>query len=419
MNDTSLLFRLVVALAIGLLIGLERGWKQREEAEGERAAGLRTYTLIALLGALSAVLTNYTNAVFLALAFLGFSLAFSAFSWLQAKAEGNFSVTSVVAGLLTFSLGAYAVLGDLDIAIAAGVLVTLILALKQPLHRWLRRLTWLEIRSALILLAMTFLALPLLPDRTVDPWDSINPAEIWLLAIIIAAVSFAGYVAVKIMGSQAGVALAALAGGLASSTATTATLARMAHDHPPAGPLLAGGILLSGSVMVVRVLVVASALNDALLIPLAWPLGAAGLVLIAVSGLLFVRYGKGSKAHPRLTMKSPFDLGTAMKLAGLIAGISLLAKVIGTFAGDVGITILAALSGIADVDAITLSLARLANNGLTLTTAALGIGIAVAVNTVVKAGMTFSLGGAQAGWIVSSASAAAIMAGGVAFVFFS
>ncbi|ANY79999.1 hypothetical protein BB934_18655 [Microvirga ossetica] len=418
MDDTSLFFRLAVALAIGLLVGLERGWQQRDEAEGERTAGLRTYTLVALLGALSAVLTSHTDAAFLALSFLGFSLAFTAFSWLEAKAEGNFSVTGVVAGLITFALGAYAVLGELQVAIAAGVVVTLILALKRPLHQWLRRLTWLEIRSALILLAMTFLALPLLPDRTVDPWDSVNPSEIWLLAIIIAAVSFAGYIAVKIMGSQAGVALAALAGGLASSTATTLTLARMAREHPDASPLLAGGILLSGSVMVARVLVVASALNRELLLPLAWPLGAAGLVMIATAGLLFFTHGRGRSEHPQLSMKSPFELGTALKLAGLITVISLLAKVISTSVGNAGITVLAILSGIADVDAITLSLARLANNGIGLATAALGIGIAAAVNTVVKAGMTVSLGGMKAGWIVSAASAAAIAAGGTAFAFF-
>ncbi|WP_243371388.1 MgtC/SapB family protein [Microvirga solisilvae] len=416
MNDTSLLFRLVVALAIGLLIGLERGWRQRDEAEGERTAGLRTYTLSALLGALSAVLTTHTGAVFLAFSFLGFALAFGAFSWMEAKAERDFSVTGVVAGLLTFSLGAYAVLGNLQIAIAAGVVITLILALKRPLHQWVRQLTWVEIRSALILLAMAFLALPLLPDRTIDPWDSVNPSEIWLLAIIIAGISFAGYIAVKIMGSQAGVALAAMAGGLASSTATTVTLARMAREHPAASPLLAGGILLSGSVMVVRVLIVASALNNALLLPLAWPLGAAGLVMIVTAGVLFFTHGRGSKEHPQLTMKSPFELGTALKLAALIAVISLLAKIISSYAGEVGITILAALSGIADVDAITLSLARLANsNGIAIHTAALGIAIAVAVNTVVKAGMTFSLGGTQAGLIVSGASAAAIAAGAVAF----
>jgi uncharacterized membrane protein (DUF4010 family) len=418
MNDTSLLLRLTVALAIGLLIGLERGWQQREEAEGERTAGLRTYTLVALLGALSAVLSTYTNAVFLAFSFLGFSIAFSAFAWLEARAERDFSVTGVIAGLITFALGAYAVLGDLEVAAAASVAVALILALKQPLHQWLRRLTWLEIRSALVLLAMTFLALPLLPNRTVDPWESINPAEIWLLAIIIAAISFAGYIAVRVMGSQAGVAMAALAGGLASSTATTVTLARMAREHPPASPLLAGGILLSGVVMVARVLVVASALNRDLLLPLAWPLGAGGLVLASVAGLLVLRFGKGSEEHPRLTIKSPFDLGTALQLAGLIAVISLLTKVITDYMGGAGLTLLAAFSGLADVDAITLSFARLTNDGLAITTAALGIGIAVAVNTAVKAAMAFSLGTPKAGWIVSAASAAAIAAGGAAFLLF-
>ncbi|MBJ6127585.1 MgtC/SapB family protein [Microvirga splendida] len=418
MNDTDLLLRLAVALAIGLLIGLERGWQQREEAEGERTAGLRTYTLVAVLGALSAVLSSATHAMFLALSFLGFSIAFSAFAWLEARVERDFSVTGVVAGLITFALGAYAVLGDLQVATAAGVVVTLILALKQPLHQWLRRLTWLEIRSALVLLAMTFLALPLLPNRTVDPWEAINPAEIWLLAIIIAAISFAGYIAIRIMGSQAGVAMAALAGGLASSTATTVTLARMAREHPAASPLLAGGILLSNLVMVLRVLVVASALNRALLLPLAWPLGAAALVLAGVAGLLLLRFGKDSKEYPNLTIKSPFDLGTALKLAGLIAVISLLTKIITAYMGGAGLIVLAALSGLADVDAITLSFARLTNDGLAVATAALGIGIAVAVNTAVKAAMAFSLGTVQAGWIVSGASAAALAAGGGAFVLF-
>jgi len=419
MNDTSLLVRLVVALAIGLLIGLERGWRQREDAEGERTAGLRTYTLIALLGALSAILAGATSPVFLGLSFLGFALAFGAFAWLEARIEGNFSVTGVVAALITFALGAYAALGDLQIAVAMGVTVMLILALKNPLHSWLRRLTWLEVRSVLILLAMTFLALPLLPDRTIDPWDAINPAEIWLLAIIIAAISFAGYIAIRVMGSHAGVALAALAGGLASSTATTVTLARMAREHPVASPLLAGGILLAGSVMIARVLVVASALNSALLVPLAWPLGTAGLVLLVVAGALFLTNRKGSEEHPRLSIRNPFDLGTALQLAALIAVISLLAKAARAVMGDAGLTVLAALSGLADVDAITLSLARLSHQDITVATAALGIGIAAAVNTLVKAGMAFSLGTKQAGWIVSGTSGAAIAAGGAAFALFA
>lgn len=418
MTDEPLLLRLGVALAIGLLIGLERGWRQRDEGEGERTAGFRTYTLIGVLGGLCAILATHTHPVFLGLSFIGFAIGFSAFAWLEAQAERNFSVTGVIAAFLTFALGAYAVLGNLQVAIAAGVTVTLFLALKQPLHTWLRKLTWLEIRSVLILLAMTFLALPLLPDRTVDPWGAVNPSAIWFLAIIIAAISFAGYVAIRIMGSQAGVALAALAGGLASSTATTVTLSRMAREHPDASPLLAAGILLSGSVMIVRVLIVASAINNALLIPLAWPLGAAGLAMVAMSGFLFLAHGKGATERPELAISNPFELGTALKLAALIALISLLAKWIGAGFGDAGLAVLAALSGIADVDAITLSMSRMSREeGLSVRTAAGCIAIAVAVNTAVKAGMTFSLGTGRAGMIVSGASAAAVAAGTAAFLF--
>src|SRR3954452_16783639 len=122
---SDILYRFAVALAIGLLIGLERGWRQREEAEGERTAGLRTYTLSSLLGSLSASLAGATSQVFLGFAFFAFALGFSAFAWLEARAERNFSVTGVVAGMLAFTLGAYAVVGEVRIAIAVAVAVTL------------------------------------------------------------------------------------------------------------------------------------------------------------------------------------------------------------------------------------------------------------------------------------------------------
>ena len=414
MSDT--LYRFAVALAIGLLIGLERGWRQREEAEGERTAGLRTYTLSSLLGSLSATLAGATSQVFLGFAFFAFALGFCAFAWLEARAERNFSVTGVVAGMLAFALGAYAVVGEVRIAIAVAVAVTLILALKQPLHSWLRTLSWIEIRAALILLAMTFLALPLLPDRAVDPWDAINPAEIWLLAIIIAGISFVGYIAMRVMGSQSGIAVVALAGGLASSTATTLTLARLAREHPGASPIVAGGILLSGAVMVIRVLIVASSLNQALLLPLLWPLGSGAVVLMVVGAVLFLVNRRRADTSPAIRLKTPFDLATALKLAALIALISLMAKWLIAAFGENALTVLAALSGLADVDAITLSLARLSRDTIAIVTAAESIGIAVAVNTVVKAGMTFGLGTTKAGWVVTAASTAAIVMGGTAFL---
>ncbi|MCB8821504.1 MgtC/SapB family protein [Microvirga rosea] len=412
-----LLERLAVALAIGLLLGIERGWKQRDEAEGERTAGLRTYMLTTLLGALCAILGMNLGAIFLSLSFLSFAMAFTAFSWLEASSEGNFSVTGVVAGLLAFALGAYTILGNVQIAIAIAVTATIILAAKATLHAWLRRLSWLEIRAVLILLAMTFLLLPLLPNRTVDPYDAVNPAEVWLLAIIIAALSFAGYVAVRVMGSRHGIALAALAGGLASSTATTATFARLAREQPMAGPLLAGGILLSSTVMIVRVVIIASAINIDLASSLGWSLGAAGLVLLLGAALFLTRQSEGKGSHPNLKIRNPFELGTALRLAALIAAISLLAKILIEKTGEAGLNVLAVLSGIADVDAVTLSLARLSLNAIPATAATTGICLAVVTNTVVKIGMSFSLGNTKVGWPVAVVSLGATGAAAAVLLF--
>jgi uncharacterized membrane protein (DUF4010 family) len=138
------------------------------------------------------------------------------------------------------------VLGEPLVAVAAAVAMAILLALKAPLHAWFRQLAWTELRAVLILLAMTFLLLPILPNRPIDPWQAINPAEIWLLAILIAGVSFAGYVATRIMGDQTGIAVTAIAGGITSSTATTLSLARQAREQPQASSLLAAGILIAG-----------------------------------------------------------------------------------------------------------------------------------------------------------------------------
>jgi len=177
-NSDEIFRRLAVSLAIGLLIGLERGWRAREESEGERAAGLRTHALSGLLGGVAGLVATTAGPLTLGLAFAAFTAAIGAFHWLEARANQDFSVTGVVAGMLAFMLGAYAIVGDLQIAVGAGVATTILLALKRPLHGWLQRITWIEIRATLILLAMTFLFLPILPDRPVDPWDAINPATV-------------------------------------------------------------------------------------------------------------------------------------------------------------------------------------------------------------------------------------------------
>lgn len=411
-SDLDILRRLAVALAIGLLVGLERGWRLREVADGQRAAGLRTFALVGLLGGIAGALSHsLNNLLFLGLSFLGFAGTFSAFHLLESKEEGKNSVTGVVSGLLVFLLGAYAVIGEERVAVATGVAATLLLALRDPLHDWLKRLQWVEIRAVLILATMSFLALPILPNRTIDPWNTLNPAEIWVLAIMIAAISFGGYVAVRVLGEKRGIIVAAVAGGLASSTATTLTLSRVAKEQPTAAPLLAAGILLAGMVSVARVMLIALVLNRALLVPLGSAAGAALLLMGAASLFLLFREGRVRRedTSPTLTLSNPLELGTALKLAAFIAVVLVGAELIQRFVGNAGLLLAAAAAGIADVDAITVAMARLGEKPDSLLLAANAILLAVGVNMVAKTVMAGSIGGRRMGWLVGGPSVLAVM----------
>lgn len=403
-----------MALAIGLLVGLERGWRLREAADGQRAAGLRTFALVGLLGGITGVLSrSLDNLLFLGLTFVGFAGTFSVFHLLEAKEEGKNSVTGVISGLLVFLLGAYTLIGDERVAVATGVAATLLLALRDPLHDWLRRLQWMEIRAILILATMSFLALPILPNRTIDPWNTLNPAEIWVLAILIAAISFGGYVAVRVLGEKRGIIVAAVAGGLASSTATTLTLSRVARSQPAGAPLLAAGVLIAGMVSIMRVILIALVLNRALLVPLSMAAGAALLVMGGSALILLYREGKAGHdaTSPPLTLANPLELGMALKLSAFIAIVLVGAELIQRFVGDAGLLVAAAAAGVADVDAITVAMARMAEKPDSLPLAAVAILLAVGVNMIAKSAMASSIGGRQFGVLVGGPSLLAVLAG--------
>jgi len=409
MNHNELLSRLAVSLAIGLLVGLERGWRTRDEEDHQRTAGFRTFALSGLLGGVTGALSLQAGGSLIGFVFIIYAAAFAAFHWLEAKAEQNMSVTSVVAGMLTFLLGTMAVTGELLVAVACAVAITILLALRDQLHRWVATLTWPEIRAVLILLAMSFLLLPILPNRTIDPWNSINPYEIWLLAILIAAISFSGYVAVRVFGDQLGLVLTAIAGGLASSTATTLAFARLGRAHPASARLLSAGILLSGVVMMIRVGSVAVALNGPLLTLLAPPLVGAAAILALGSAILLFRNTK--QENPDLRIDNPLAIGTALKLAAFIAGVMLAVELLRGMFGNFGVLIVAAFSGVADVDAVTISMARMGGNDIDLNTTVRGILIAVAVNTGSKAMLAGWAGGRTIGALVSGISALALLGG--------
>ncbi|MGJ0506339.1 MAG: MgtC/SapB family protein [Methylocystis sp.] len=416
MGAAELIRRLAYALAIGLLIGLERGWGARAEQEGERTAGVRTHGLAALLGGVwGAVAVQYAHdagAVALGLSFVLFGAVMSAYRYREIEHEKTFGATSVVAMMLAYALGAFAVAGDEVAAAAAAVATTALLAAKGFMHDWVQKLTWDELRSGLVLLVMSFILLPILPDHPVDRWDSVNPHELWLLTVLIATISFAGHVAVKTVGYRRGVAVAGLAGGLASSTATTAAMSRLACEQPGDVGVLAAGALFANAVMGPRVLAVLVVVNPEFGLRLAAPLIAVGVVYL-LAGWLVIRR---SEAHSDddsnpATAGNPLDLPAVLKFGALLAAVMILSRILTRIAGSAGVFALAALSGLADVDAISLSMARHGAAEIGAAGAAVAVLIAIVSNTIVKVAMGWVMAGAGMGARLAIASVLALGAG--------
>lgn len=240
----TLIARLGVALSIGLLVGLERGWQERQAPAGSRTAGIRTFGISGLIGgALAALASSLHAPLVFPVGFLGFAIVFGAFKLREARSDGDYSVTTVVAALGVFALGGLAVAGDAQAAAAGGAALAATLASREVLHGFLKRLTWVELRSALMLAVMTAVVLPILPDRAIDPWGGLNPWKVWFFTVLTASLSFLGYIAVRSLGARKGFILSAIAGSLVSSTAVTMVLARTAKIS--ANPLpLAGAASL-------------------------------------------------------------------------------------------------------------------------------------------------------------------------------
>jgi len=406
MELSELATRLGLALALGFVIGLERGWKERSEGEGKRAAGIRTFSLIGLLGGIFGALSLDGDRLLIAAGFVTTGVIMAAYIWRENQREGDFSATTAVAALVTFMLGATAVLGDMKIAAGAGVAAVGLLAYKATLHGFLNRITWDELRSGLLLAAMTFIALPLLPDRTVDPWGAINPHQLWLITILIAAVSFTGYVAVKLVGPSRGLVLAAALGGLVSSTVVTLTLARLARDNAARLGLLSGSILAAGGVMMARVMVLAGVINLSLGLALAMPLLGAALFQGLAAFVLIGRDGKQGEAKPEdLVHKNPFLLSEVLKFGAILGIVMLAAGIAKSLFGNSGLMAVAAVSGLADVDALTLSVA---NMGPASTAGVSAVLLCIGVNSIAKSIYAGVAGGLRLGALLFGLNMAAM-----------
>ena len=388
--EIEILWNLLSALGIGLLIGIERGWSGRTEDEGDRVAGIRTFSLVGLLGGIWGELTDYMGDWILAAVFVAFAALVIVSYVMETKIQEDkdVGITTEIALLITFSLGAWATFGYHIFALGSAVLVIVLLSLKPVLHRWLQMIEVKEIYAGIKLLVISVILLPLLPNRGFGPWEAINPHWIWWMVVLISGLSFVGFILIKYLGEDKGTLLTSITGGIASSTAVTLSLAQFTQQQTKgSGNIFIAGVLIASSIMFVRVAIEVAIVNPAILHPLWIPLTVM-LVLTAGSGLLlWKKYRNLEDEQPTIELKNPLQFFTALQFGLLLGVILLLATAMEQWYGDEGIYLLALFSGLMDVDAITLSLSRMALEGTGLNVAVTGIVIAVISNTVVKAGL--------------------------------
>jgi uncharacterized membrane protein (DUF4010 family) len=422
MDIKDLLTRFAVALGIGLLIGIERGWRLRDEAPGSRTAGIRTFTISALLGGALGAFGRALPAdsmgagLVFGLGFAAYAAVFAAFCYAENKARAEYSATTAIAGLVTFVLGGYALVGDIRISAAVAVAAAVLLAIREIMHRWVEQITWEELRSGLVLLAMTFVALPVVPDDPIGPFGGVNPREIWVIAIVLAGVSFLGYAAVRYFGIRHGILLAAAVGGLVSSTAVTATNARRAAAGEGAPRLLAAGVALATAISFLRVMSIVAVLKPVLLWVIAPALAAAAAV--AASFAAIAVYGiraSGSAGETVGKFSNPFGFFSVIGFAIFLGAIIVLGRGLGEYAGSAGAILGAAAVGLADVDAITVSMSRLVPAPLSLAAAGLAILAAVTSNTLVKVTIGVFVGRGRFAAQVAGMALLAVGAGALAY----
>ncbi len=396
MSEVNLPFlhTLIVGISVGALIGLIRQWSdEHENAETESSAGIRTFSLWSLLGFLSGYIHQVHADFFFPVSFATFGIFLIAANLLDREDHKGFGLTSYTAAMLTFLVGALVYWQQLQAGIAIAVAVGILLASKPFIHRWTNRLTNEDIMSLLQFLAVTGLILPLVPNRGFGPLDAFNPYSIWLMVVLISGLGFVGYVAVRLLGTQAGITVTGLAGGLASSTATTLALARNSRDTPEIASTLAAGIVIANTVMIGRVAVIILAINQDLFIRILPP-----MLIMAIPTTIYLVWkfflSKENKEQVDLPkLSNPLSLKLAIKFALLYGVIVFLIKAVSIWGDGSGFYPIAFFSGLTDMDAIALSLANEHTaQSVTLDMAAGGIVIGALANSIFKTGLGVWLG---------------------------
>lgn len=382
----DIFIRLAVALGLGLLVGLQR------ERVDSVIAGIRTFSLISLLGAICAQLAKTHGGWILVVGFLATALLVTAGNLVRLQTrEAEPGQTTEFAALVVFGLGAWVVAGAMVVPVVLAGAVVVLLHFKEPLHEFVGRIGEKDLRAIMQFVLIALVILPVLPDRDMGPYGVLNPYQIWWMVVLIVGLSLAGYVAYKLFGAGAGTVLAGILGGLISSTATTASYARRSRESPDLSRLAALVVMLASTVVFGRVLVEIAAVARGRLLDLAPPLAAMLGVCALVSGAAWLLGRDGEEELPK--QENPAELKAALLFGALYAAVLLAVAFARHRFGTAGLYTVAGLSGLTDMDAITLSTSRLVQGTqLDPDTGWRAILLASMANLGFKAGIVAALG---------------------------
>ena len=375
-------------LGIGLLIGMER------ERRPDSAAGLRTFSLVAMLGCLFAMLGEKSGAPWLlAVGLVVIAAAMVASNFSSQQEEQYRGFTSEAAIIITYGLGAAVWMGYATLAVMLAITTTVLLYFKAELKQFSQRTTPKDLNSILQFAVLSLVILPILPNENFGPYAAINPRQVWWMVVLISGLALAGYLALRIIGARHGAALLGIFGGLASSTATTMMFSRHAAEHGHLVRMSAIVILIANVMVMVRLGVIAGIVAPSMIGPIA-TVFACGIV----PGVAMALYGwkilNDAGDLPMPDVKNPTELKTAVSFGLLYAVVLLAAAWLQDIAGNSGLFIVALVSGLTDADASVLSTLRMFNLERVLyADAVIAVAIALLANLAFKIGLVVSIGG--------------------------
>lgn len=367
------------------------------DSETKLFAGARTFALIGLAGGVAAHLADALSspAIIVAALLLVGALTFIGYH-VSASRDGDVGQTTEVAAIVVFLSGVLAVAGNLAVAAAIGVATTTLLTLKPQTRKLAANLDPEDVYATVKFAVLALLVLPILPTETFgpSPFDAASPFRVGLMVLFISGLSFVGYALIQFVGPQRGVVLTGILGGLVSSTAATLTLAGQSKKSDDLANPLALGLLMAWAIMFARVIVEVAVVNPALLSEVWPPITAGGVAGLSAAAFIYLRSRREDHELDEPQFKNPFRLMPALQFGLLYGVILIISKAASESFGDAGVYFSAVASGIADVDAITLSLAELSIGDGTIanSTAATAIALAAATNTLVKGGIVLAIG---------------------------